>query len=104
MIASVPDYLKARAQKQADVCLDEARAALAKIVPVVERALQDHQKTISRELAPRVRAALLDGYDRANAECGDGCVKRSKVRVSSWIDRSCPVSRSADWCATGHHA
>lgn len=76
---SVPDYLKGRAKQQVKVCLTEAHAALGDIVPMLQRAVQDHRKEISRRLAPRIKAELLHGYSLAKVERGCGCVARQKV-------------------------
>ena len=80
--ASVPPYLQAHAKKHGDACMAEIRSALASIVPAVKIALQNHQKSISRDLAPHVQKQLLDGYRSAILENGRGSMKRQKVRVT----------------------
>ena len=77
----MPGYLKARAEKQGQTCVAEARSALSKVVQVVDRALQDHQKTITRKLTPHVQSQLLEGYKEASEQRGPGSVKRQKVRI-----------------------
>ena len=79
VVETVPDYLKGRAKCQVKVCLTEAHAALEDIIPMVQRAVQNHRKEISRRLAPRIEAEMLDGYDLAKVEQGPGCVARQKV-------------------------
>ncbi len=76
---SVPDYLAGRAMQQVKVCFTEAHAALKDIIPMVQRAVQDHRNAISRRLAPRIEAELLHGYDLAKVKRGRGCVARQKV-------------------------
>lgn len=78
--------LKDRTNKQAEVCLEEARVALKNAVELVKQTLATEQKEVSRCIAPHVQAQLIEGYDTAMQERGTGSVARQKV----CLDRLCP--------------
>lgn len=78
-VQGVPEYLKSRAQEQADSCRQEARSALSTIMTIVGCELNAQQKTISRGIAPHVQSILLPAYDDAILETGPGSVARQQV-------------------------
>ena len=71
--------LKDRTRKQGEICVEEARVALDRVVQMVGETLTTQQKEISRSLAPHVQAQMVQGYDEAMLEVGRGSVARQRV-------------------------
>lgn len=78
--------LKDRTNKQAEVCLEEARVALKNAVELVKQTLATEQKEVSRCIAPHVQAQLIEGYNTAMEERGTGSVARQKAYFRRYID------------------
>ncbi|KAL0573914.1 hypothetical protein V5O48_008034 [Marasmius crinis-equi] len=70
--------LKDRVKTQGELCLQDAKVALANSITVVKVAMADEQKEVSRSLAPHVQSELLDVYSQAMDFTGTGSVKRQK--------------------------
>ncbi len=79
-VQGVPEYLKARAQQQADACRQEALSALSTVMAIVACELHSEQKRISRSIAPFVQGALLQVYKDALLMTGKKSVARQTVR------------------------
>ncbi|KAI0723405.1 hypothetical protein C8Q76DRAFT_783295 [Earliella scabrosa] len=88
VVQSVPPYLRVRAEEQGRACMAEARSVLEKMIEVVDHALQEHQKTITRRLAPHVQEHLVDGYKLAMKERGPGSVRRQKDVMHEFVDEN----------------
>lgn len=77
--------LKDRARLQGEICVEEARVALAKTVDLVKETMNQEQKEVSRCLAPQIQAQLVEAYDTAMEERGAGSVARQKVGLNFLI-------------------
>ncbi|KAI0069058.1 hypothetical protein BV25DRAFT_1817993 [Artomyces pyxidatus] len=80
--------LKDRVKNQGELCIEEARVALRKIVDVVRETMNAEQKEVSRCIAPHVQNQLLDGYEAAMEERGLGSVARQKASFHNFIDKN----------------
>ncbi|ESK97641.1 hypothetical protein Moror_17503 [Moniliophthora roreri MCA 2997] len=76
--ASAAPGLKDRVKLQGELCLQDAKLALAKTIDLVRETMSTEQKEISRCLAPHVQMQLMDGYDEAMEFRGPGSVKKQK--------------------------
>jgi hypothetical protein len=65
---------------QTQACLEEAKLAMRRTITHSNDYLTDEQKMISRCLAPHIQNHLIDGYDRAAEETGQGSVTRQKAK------------------------
>ncbi|KAG1892585.1 hypothetical protein F4604DRAFT_1700262 [Suillus subluteus] len=83
--ASATTGLKDRACARRSDSQEEARLALGRIIKVVEEALVQEQKEISRCLAPHVQTELIDGYELAAGQRGKGSVTRQKTVFHTYV-------------------
>ncbi|KAI0049607.1 hypothetical protein FA95DRAFT_1556704 [Auriscalpium vulgare] len=77
--------LKDRVKNQGELCVEEAKVALKKIVEGVRESMNTEQKEVSRCVAPHVQQQLIDGYERAMEERGKGSVARQKLVFHDFI-------------------
>ncbi|KAK1224423.1 hypothetical protein PQX77_012719 [Marasmius sp. AFHP31] len=79
------ECLKRRINNQRTVCLEHADNAFAQAFYILQNAVKEKQKEISRSLVPQVKDQLGDGYSMAMEMKGKGCVKRQKECLHIYV-------------------
>ncbi|KAJ8086527.1 hypothetical protein PM082_005350 [Marasmius tenuissimus] len=87
------ECLKRRINSQRIVCLEHAKNAFVQAFYILQDAVKEKQKEISRSLVPQVNDRLGDGYNTAMEIKGKGCVKRQKFATHSRISHKRGRSR-----------
>ncbi|KAJ3999535.1 Dynamin family-domain-containing protein [Lentinula boryana] len=85
IVDSTAAGLKERVRMQGELCKAEADVALKQVVAVVRETINTQQKDVSRCLAPHVQNNLIDGYDLALKERGQGSVARQKLVFRTFL-------------------
>ncbi|KAH9832230.1 uncharacterized protein C8Q71DRAFT_777988 [Rhodofomes roseus] len=84
---SATPLLKDLAHSQAEHCRRELQQLLDDIVRVIDKVLEEEQRTASRCLAPHIMDALKPAYEEAFAQSGPGSVARRKNIFHNWITK-----------------
>jgi hypothetical protein len=77
---SSPPGLQDLVKIQTQACIEEAKLAMRRTINHSNDFLTGEQRIISRCLAPHVQNQLIEGYDRAAEETGQGSVTRQKAK------------------------
>ncbi|KAJ3800411.1 hypothetical protein GGU11DRAFT_403343 [Lentinula aff. detonsa] len=85
IVDSTAAGLQERVRIQGELCKAEADVALKQVVAVVRETINTQQKDVSRCLAPHVQNNLIDGYDLALEERGQGSVARQKLVFRTFL-------------------
>ncbi|KAJ3785098.1 hypothetical protein GGU10DRAFT_428153 [Lentinula aff. detonsa] len=85
IVDSTAAGLQERVRMQGELCKAEADVALKQVVAVVRETINTQQKDVSRCLAPHVQNNLIDGYDLALEERGQGSVARQKLVFRTFL-------------------
>ncbi|KAH9851613.1 hypothetical protein C2E23DRAFT_231950 [Lenzites betulinus] len=82
----VPDIARARAERQRDSCLEEARATFSGVMSAIKEALQHRRREVFCRLVDHIRNALHEGYERALATPGGrGKFMRQKEIMKEFV-------------------
>lgn len=80
IVATMPKYLRPRAEQLAVETLQAARHRLQDVQQSVQVALEEKQREVSGALSPAIQERLMEGYKEASdAKMGRGYFSRLKV-------------------------
>ncbi|KAH9894234.1 hypothetical protein C8Q73DRAFT_790796 [Cubamyces lactineus] len=87
VVATMPKYLRPRAEELAAETLQTAQHRLQDIQESVQAALNKKQREVSGALSPLIQEQLMDGYEKANnAERGKGVFARQKSIFNEYLE------------------